>query len=122
MIKVVLAAAFTLAALSAAAPAPISPLCRVEARASPDSIPGVFTVTVVTTTTLAGAPCPSDGYAVVRLESGRKYPLTLVTNGQPFVRSGILWYYRLVWEAVSGRLYRVPVRGLESPFAAEASP
>ncbi|ULH17333.1 hypothetical protein MF271_19275 (plasmid) [Deinococcus sp. KNUC1210] len=99
-----------------------APLCRVEAAAVPDDTPGLYTVTVQTTTTLTGQPCPPDGYALIRLESGRQYPLSAVVPGVPFVRSGIPWYWRVMWRALSGKVYRVPIRGMVSPFLLDGGP
>ena len=116
MKHVLLAALMCGAASSAAVFAHLPvPLCRVEARASPE-LPGIYTVTVSTTTTLTGLPCPANGYAVVRLESGRQYPLTVVTPDRPMRRPGIPWYWRLAWQSISGRLYRVQIPGLAPPF------
>ncbi|GGR39741.1 hypothetical protein [Deinococcus ruber] len=98
------------------------PLCRVEAIAVPDETPGLYTVTVQTTTTLQGQPCPADGYALIRLESGRQYPLSAVVPGVPFVRSGIPWYWRVMWRALSGKVYRVLIRGMVSPFSLDGGP
>jgi hypothetical protein len=94
------------------------PLCQVVASATPESLPGLYTITVETTTAVGGAgPCPPSGYAIVRLESGRVYPWASVGPGRPFVRPGLPWYFRLVWQARSGRTYSVPVRGLTPPFS-----
>jgi hypothetical protein len=110
-------AALALAGSALAAPVATSiPLCRVQAVASSSFVLGFYKVTVRTTETLSGQPCPPNGYAVIRLEGGRQYPLTVVTPAKPFVRFGVPWYWRLSWQAISGALYGVPVKGLNSPF------
>ena len=70
MIRSVLALSVLLTAAAAPLPKP-PPLCRVVAQATPSFLLGTYTVQVKTTTTLSGQPCPSGGYARVRLESGR---------------------------------------------------
>jgi len=114
--KYALMVALMFGAASAAAPPSSAPLCRVQAFASPNGLPGMYTVQVATTTTLSGAPCPSDGYALVQLEGGRQYPLTVVTPDMPFQRIGIPWYWVLKWQALSGKFYRVRIQNFTAPF------
>jgi hypothetical protein len=115
MLKLALAA--LLLGMAAALPAP--PLCRVVASATPDLIPGLYTVRATIGTALDGRPCPVDGYAYVRLASGREYPLTYVDANVPFERPGVPWYWRLEWRSASGRLYRIAVPDLKSPFTGQ---
>jgi len=114
--KHVLLAALILGAASAAAPPSPAPLCRVQAIASSNGLPGMYAAQVITTTTLSGAPCPPNGYALVQLEGGRQYPLTVVTPDMPFRRSGIPWYWVLKWQALSGKFYRVRIQNFTAPF------
>ena len=97
-------------------PAPPLPLCRVVAVARPEQLPGLYTVTVRVTATLGGAACGVNGYALVQFDGGRKYPLSAVRTGEPYMRSGIPWYWRLYWTASSGKRYPVPLIGMHSPF------
>ena len=117
MLRPVLLAALMLGAASFTPVAP-PPLCRVVASATPEMVPGLYTIRATVSTTLGGLPCPPDGYAYIRLQSGRVYPLTLVLPNVPFERSGIPWYWRLEWRSQSGRMYRVPLPDLKPPFAA----
>ena len=116
MFRPVLAALLLGAVAAAPLPKP-PPLCRVVASATPEMVPGLYTIRATVDTTLSGLPCPPDGYAYVRLQSGRTYPLTLVLPNVPFERSGIPWYWRLDWRSQSGRMYRVPLPDLKPPFA-----
>ena len=115
---------FTLALLFGAASAgiitnstPPLPPCRVAARVQSEQLPGLYTVTVRVTATLSGNPCGVDGYALVQFDGGRRYPLASVRTGEPYLRSGIPWYWRLYWLSASGKRYRVPLPGLQSPFS-----
>lgn len=96
--------------------APRQPLCRVTAQAESDHLPGIYTVTVRVAGTLSGKPC-ANGYALVQFDGGRTYPLSAVRAGEPYVRSGIPWYWRLYWLSASGKRYRVPLPGFYPPFA-----
>jgi hypothetical protein len=104
-----------LALLTSAAP-PDPPLCRVTADALPTAVRGIYTVRVSTTTTLAGQPCPPNGYATVRLESGRVYPFKTARPNAPAVFRGIPWYWEGAWRSQSGRTYRFPILGLYAPW------
>ena len=98
-------------------PAPPLPLCRVVAQVRSEQLPGLYTVTVRVTATLGGAPCGVDGYALVQFDGGRKYPLSAVRTGEPYMRSGIPWYWRLYWLSASGKRYPVPLLGMHPPFS-----
>ena len=111
-----LALLFGAASAGASNPAAPLPLCRVVAIARPEQLPGLYTVTVRVTATLGGAPCGVDGYALVQFDGGRKYPLSAVRAGEPYMRFGIPWYWRLYWTASSGKRYPVPLIGMHSPF------
>lgn len=100
--------------LLGASPAP--PLCRVQAVPSPTQIPGIYTVRVLTTTTLAGQSCPANGYAVVRLEAGRVYPYKTARPGSPALFRGVPWYWEGTWRASSGTTYRFPIPGMLPPW------
>ena len=115
MLKLALAA--LLLGAASAAPTPTPPVfCSVEARASPDTTPGFYTVTVT-----VAADCPRDSRAEVHLESyiGGAYPHPewfVVTREQPLVRSGIPWYWRLARRVTSGLVYRRSIPGMRPPF------
>ena len=96
--------------------APPQPLCRVTALAESDHLPGIYTVTVRVAGTLSGKPC-ANGYALVQFDGGRTYPLSFVRAGEPYIRSGIPWYWRLYWTASSGKRYPVPLMGMRAPFS-----
>ncbi len=115
--KSILIAALTIGAASLVLAQSPAPLCRVQANATRAGPPGMYTVRVTTTTTLQGAPCPPDGYALVQLESGRIYPVAVVTPDRPFRRAGIPWYWVLTWHATSGKRYPVPIRNFDPPFS-----
>jgi hypothetical protein len=117
-----LAALLIGAASAADASSPSPPLCRVEANATPSFLLGTYTIFVKTTTTLNGQPCPADGYANVRLESGRVYPWRTVTPDSPTTYYGTPFYWRAAWESQSGRVYTINIHGLSSPFAPGAQP
>ena len=97
--------------------APPLPLCRVVATTQSDQLPGLYTVTVRVTNALTGGACGSAGYALVQFDGGRRYPVSAVSAGDPYVRSGIPWYWRLYWTASSGKRYPVPLLGMRSPFS-----
>lgn len=97
--------------------APALPLCRVAAQIQPSQLPGIYTVTVRVTSAVSGGVCGSAGYALVQFDGGRKYPLTAVSAGDPYVRSGVPWYWRLYWTASSGKRYPVPLVGMRAPFS-----
>ena len=118
MLKLALAALL----IGAASAAPGPPLCRVEANATPSFLLGTYTVQLTTTTTLDGQRCPANGYANVRLESGRVYPWRTVTPGSPTTYYGTPFYWRAAWEAQSGRVYTINIHGLLPPFAPGAQP
>ena len=97
--------------------APPLPLCRVVAQTQPSQIPGIYTATVRVTSALTGGSCGTAGYALVQFDGGRTYPLTAVSAGDPYVRSGVPWYWRLYWTSASGKRYPVPLPGMRSPFS-----
>ena len=112
-----LALLFGAASAATSDPNPPLPLCRVVAQVRSEQLPGLYTVTVRVTATLGGAPCGVDGYALVQFDGGRKYPLSAVRTGEPYMRSGIPWYWRLYWTSASGKRYPVPLLGMRSPFS-----
>lgn len=89
------------------------PLCRVDRSAVPGAIPGTYTVTLRTV-----PDCPPNGYARVRLESGRIYPWRTVTPDRPARYRGIPWWWMGAWESASGRIYRFKIPGMRAPWEA----
>ena len=123
MLKLALAALLIGAASAAPLPSsPSPPLCRVEAQAMPGFLLGTYTVQISTTTTLSGQPCPPDGYANVRLESGRVYPWRTITPGSPTTYYGVPFYWRGGWQSLGGRVYSFVIHGLFPLFAPGAQP
>ena len=101
------------ATLSLSAAAPDPPLCRVERFAVPGALPGFYTVVVRTV-----PDCPPNGYARVRLESGRIYPWRTVTPDRPARYRGVPWWWVGAWESASGRIYRFKIPGMHAPWEA----
>lgn len=104
-------AAFLVALASGTDP---PPLCRVDRSAVPGAIPGTYTVTLRTV-----PDCPPNGYARVRLESGRIYPWRTVTPGHPARYRGVPWWWIGAWESASGRIYRFKIPGMRAPWEAQ---
>ena len=86
-------------------------LCRVDRSATPTRVPGIYNVTIRTV-----PECPEDGYAVVRLASGREYPWEVLSPGRPFTWRGVPWYWRGQWVAESGKIYTFKIPGLRAPW------
>ncbi|GAA4000001.1 hypothetical protein GCM10022631_08730 [Deinococcus rubellus] len=96
-------------------PSPSPPfLCRVQAEAAPTYLPGIYDVTIIIRPDL---PCPPDGRAFVRVESGRVYPWREIFPGEPVTYPGVPWWWLASWQALSGKPYHVKVRGLQPPWS-----
>lgn len=98
-------------ALAGLAVIPPRTLCRVEVVTTPALIAGTYNIKITTR-----PECPPNGYAFVRAESGRIYPWRMVTPGQPATVRGVAWWWRITWQAASGKRYTVPTPGMKAPW------
>lgn len=86
-------------------------LCQVDRQAYPSFLPGIYRVVIS-----VKSDCPPEGYAVVRLVSGRQYPWEVIWKGHPYEERGVPWYWKGQSLSNNAKVYTFDIPGMRSPF------